>query len=102
MPPRLRALAIAFGSLATIAVAFAQPGNDEPIIMQAPIHRMQFFAVSRVDADGTILLRPANGVTDLMRDSLASTFAEGHYLLLTTDSKQASRHRLLRASRRRR
>jgi Protein of unknown function (DUF1559) len=97
MPPRLHAFGIALSSFATIAVAFAQPGNNEPIVMQAPIHRMQFFTVSRVDPDGTILLRPANGVTDLLRDNLASTFAEGHYLLLTTDSKQASRHRLLRA-----
>ena len=84
---RLHGFRPGLGVLVAYAGALAQPPNDDPSILQAPLNGLDFFTVTRVDADGTILLGPSESVPPQFRDNLGSFFAEGFYLLVTNDSK---------------
>ena len=55
-----------------------------------------FFTVNRVDADGTIALGPSEMVPPQFQERLASSIAEGLYLLVTNDSKPGANARVLR------
>ena len=90
----LRGIAVALTSLGTLAVAFSQVTKDEPVLMQARVFRMPSFTVSRISPDGTMILQPSSTTQDALRANISSVYAEGHYLLLTSDPKQAGRHRL--------
>ena len=120
MPIRLLAFALGFVLLVACACAFTQPIADDPTlgqvgvigksgagavaqpptydpsVLQAPLTRTANFTVTRVDPDGTIVLGPSSAIPPQLQDRLASGLAEGLYLLLTTDSRQAGKHRLLR------
>jgi prepilin-type processing-associated H-X9-DG protein len=90
----LRGIAVALASLGTLAFAFSQVPKDEPVIMQARVFRMPSFTVSQISPDGTLILKPASATQDALRANVSSLYAEGHYLLLSSDPKQAGRQRL--------
>jgi prepilin-type processing-associated H-X9-DG protein len=90
----LRGIAVALASLGTLAVAFSQVLKDEPVLMQARVFRMPSFIVSRISRDGTMILQPSSTTQEALRANVSSLYAEGHYLLLTSDPKQAGRNRL--------
>jgi prepilin-type processing-associated H-X9-DG protein len=87
-------IAVALASLGTVAVAVSQVPNDEPVLMQSRVFRMPSFTVSRISPDGTMVLQATRTTQDALRANISSAYAEGHYLLLTSDPKQAGRHRL--------
>ncbi len=91
---RLRGIAVALASLGTLAVAFSQVSEDEPVLMQARVFRMPSFIVSQISPDGTMILQRSSTTQDALRANISFPYAEGHYLLLTSDPKQAGRHRL--------
>jgi prepilin-type processing-associated H-X9-DG protein len=88
--------ALAFCVFVACACAFTQPQNDEPSVSQAPLGGPAFFTVTRVDADGTIVLGPSEMVPPQFQERLASSIAEGLYLLVTNDSKPGANARVLR------
>jgi len=96
MPFRHHGFALAFALLVAHAGAIAQPPNDDPPILQAPLAGPEFVTVTRVDLDGTILLGPSEALLPQFRDDLGSFIAEGYYLLVTNDSKPAGERRVLR------
>ena len=86
---RHHGFAVALAFLVANAGRNAQPANDDPSILQAPLNGPEFFAVTRVDSDGTILLGPSETVPPQIRDNLGSFYAEGFYVLVTNDTKPA-------------
>jgi hypothetical protein len=58
MLSRTLGFALAFTVFVAFACAVTQSPNDDPLIMQASLAGSDFFTVTRVDPDGTILLGP--------------------------------------------
>jgi prepilin-type processing-associated H-X9-DG protein len=97
MPFRYHGFALAFALLAGPAGAFAQPPNDDPSTLQTPLNGPDFFTVTRVDPDGTIVLGPSATIPAQFRDNLGTFFAEGIYLLVTNDGQPVAKRRVIRA-----
>jgi hypothetical protein len=89
-------IALGFSLLIASAGAAAQPPDDGRSTLQAELRGREFFTVTRVDPDGTILLEPAEATQPELRKILGSGFAEGFYVLLTNDSRPGSKLRVLR------
>jgi len=97
MPFRYHGFALAFALLAGPAGAFAQLPKDHPSEIQAQLVGPDVFTVTRVDADGTIVLGPSPTVPAQFRDNLGTFFPEGYYLLVTNDGQPAGKRRVIRA-----
>ena len=93
---RHRDFALSLALLVAPAGALAQAPKADESVLQAPLAGPQFVTITRVDADGTIVLGPSDGLPPQLRNSLGSYIAEGFYLLVTNDSKPASERRILR------
>jgi hypothetical protein len=96
MPRSRQGFAVALTSLVTALSAIASAPTDEPATLEAPLEGLDFFNVSRADPDGTIVLGLSSSIPDQFRDKLGSAFAEGLYLLFTTDAKDRDKHALVR------
>jgi prepilin-type processing-associated H-X9-DG protein len=96
MPFRHHGVALAFALLVGPAGAFAQLPQDHPSGMQAQLAGPDIFTVTRIDADGTILLGPSETLPPQFRDNLGSFFSEGYYLLVTNSAQPVDKRRVLR------
>jgi prepilin-type processing-associated H-X9-DG protein len=65
--------------------------------LQTPLQGPDFLTVTRIDADGTILLSPLENLPAQFREMLGSFFAEGIYLLVTNESQPLAKRRVIRA-----
>ena len=97
MPSRYHGYTLAFAVLAGPAGAIAQPPNDDRSIMQTPLNGPDFFTVTRVDPDGTIVLDPSTALPAQFRDNMGAFFAEGIYVLVTGDGQPVAKRRVIRA-----
>jgi hypothetical protein len=96
MRARSPGLALALGLLIAPPGAPAQPPKDDPSVLSSPILGPEPFSITRVDRDGTIVLGPSDMIQPLFRDLLATSVAEGYYVLVTTEGRPTGQRRVFR------